>query len=69
MPFYVSGPASRIYHIVLERGRAYTLCGLKVKGLRVILSRKPKKGSLCQHCERLRKSQLPDATQLMKIAY
>jgi hypothetical protein len=60
MTLYVSGPAGRAYHIVLERGHAYTLCGLKVTTLQVILSEKPENGVLCKHCERLRKSEPPD---------
>ncbi len=58
MILYVSGPAGRIYHIVLERGRAYTLCGLKVKSLKVT-AEKPKVGVLCKHCERLRETEPP----------
>jgi hypothetical protein len=60
MTLYVSGRASRVYHIVLERGRAYTLCGLKVTTLQVVLSEKPENGVLCMHCERLRESEPPD---------
>jgi hypothetical protein len=58
MTLYVSGPAGRIYHIVLERGRAYTLCGLKVKPLKVT-AEKPRDGVLCKHCERLRETEPP----------
>ena len=63
MSLYVSGPARRIYHIVLERGHGYTLCGLKVTTLKVILSEKPKNGVLCKHCERLKETELPNSIQ------
>ncbi len=61
MSLYVSGPGGRIYHIVLERSRAYTLCGLRVKTSKVILSEKPKNSVLCKHCERLRESESPNS--------
>jgi hypothetical protein len=61
MTLYVSGPGSRVYHIVLERGHAYTLCGLKVTTLKVILSEKPMNGVLCKHCDRLRQTESPDS--------
>lgn len=59
MTLYVSGSASRVYHIVLERGGAYTLCGLRVNTLRDFLSEKPKDGVLCKHCKRLQASEPP----------
>ena len=64
MNSYATGPASRIYHIVVERG-AYTLCGLKVISLKgsvpargsglYVISEKPRDRALCKHCERLKK--------------
>jgi len=64
MTLYISGPAiRRIYHIVLERGQAYTLCGLKVMSLKVILSEKPENGELCKHCDRLREAESPKSVQ------
>jgi hypothetical protein len=63
MILYISGPGGRIYHIVLERGRAYTraytLCGLKVQSLKVS-AEEPKNGVLCKHCERLREREPSD---------
>ncbi len=56
MTLYASGPGGRIYHIVLERDRSHTLCGLKVAALKIILSVKPETGVLCKHCERLGES-------------
>jgi hypothetical protein len=64
MSLYAIGPGSRVYHVVLERG-SYTLCGLKVSGLKVnlptrgtgllyVLPEKPKDRKLCKHCERLK---------------
>jgi hypothetical protein len=61
MTLYTGGPANRVYHIVLERGRAYTLCGLKVRATQVIRSEKPRNGVLCKHCERLSKSEPPSS--------
>ncbi len=63
MALYTGGPANRVYHIVLERGRAYTLCGLKVRSTQVIRSEKPQNGVLCKHCERLSKSEPPSSVQ------
>ncbi len=57
MTLYASG-SNRVYHIVLDRDHAYTLCGLKLHGLKVILSELPENGVLCKHCERLRESEL-----------
>jgi len=53
MTLYISGPAGRVYHIVLERGRSYTLCGLKVRSSKSIVTEPPQEGELCKHCERL----------------
>lgn len=53
MGIYTSGGASRVYHIVLERGRSYTLCGLKVVASKSLLTEPPEDGQLCKHCERL----------------
>jgi hypothetical protein len=68
MGLYASGPKSRIYHTVLERGK-YTLCGLKVVELKsnvptegtglYILLDTPKNGALCKHCERLAETEFP----------
>ena len=58
MILYVSKRASRIYHIVLERGRDYSLCGLKVRAADVTFLEEPQKGVLCRHCERLSKSEV-----------
>ena len=63
MTLYASGPGGRIYHIVLERDRSHTLCGLKVAALKIILSVKPETGVLCKHCERLSKSEPPSSVQ------
>lgn len=57
MTLYVSGPGSRVYHIVLEQGGAYTLCGLAVTNLKVVVTEEPKEGLLCKHCERLRENE------------
>lgn len=61
MILYTSGSASRIYHIVLERNRTQTLCGLRVTNPKAVLSEKPSTGELCKHCERLGESELPDS--------
>jgi hypothetical protein len=53
MTVYISGRAGRVYHIVLERGRAYTLCGLKVVASKSLLTEPPEDSELCKHCERL----------------
>jgi len=63
MNSYATGAASRVYHIVVERG-AYTLCGLKVIGLKrsvpargsglYVISEEPRDRALCKHCQRLK---------------
>jgi hypothetical protein len=55
MAIYTSGRDGRVYHIVLERGRSYTLCGLKVVASKSLLTEPPEDGELCKHCERLQK--------------
>jgi hypothetical protein len=66
MNSYATGPGSRVYHIVVKRG-GYTLCGLKVIGLKSVLPDKgsgllyvvreePKDRPLCKHCQRLKQS-------------
>ena len=52
MTLYISG-SGRVYHIVLERGHSYTLCGLKVVAFKSIVTEPPQHGVLCKHCERL----------------
>lgn len=62
MTLYITGSAGRVYHIVLERGRSYTICGLKVVTPKSIVTELPQNGVLCKHCERLQ-TELPNNEQ------